>query len=91
MNDKTADIKRKCKEVSGSHTIIKKEMPKNIGKPLILLAQQMICRWEYKDSSNVQKIFGFYIQINIQIIIRYHAFMCTSKLMCVCKKKSRIF
>ena len=37
MNDKTADIKRKCKEVSGSHTY-KKEMPKNIGKPLILLA-----------------------------------------------------
>ena len=26
--DKTADIKRKCKEVSGSHTIKKKEMQK---------------------------------------------------------------
>ena len=28
MNDKTADIKRKCKEVSGSHTIIKKRCQK---------------------------------------------------------------
>ena len=43
-SDKTADIKRKCKEVSGSHTI-KKRDAKNIGKPLNLLAQKMICRW----------------------------------------------
>ena len=28
MNDKTADIKRKCKEASGSHTIIKKRCQK---------------------------------------------------------------
>ena len=28
MNDKTADIKIKCKEVSGSHTIIKKRCQK---------------------------------------------------------------
>ena len=28
MNDKTADTKRKCKEVSGSHTIMKKRCQK---------------------------------------------------------------
>ena len=43
-SDKTADIKRKCKEVSGSHTIKKKDA-KNIGKPPNLLAWQMIHRW----------------------------------------------
>ena len=48
-SDKTADIKRKCKEVSGSHTTKNKRDAKNIGKPLNLLAQKMICRWEYNS------------------------------------------
>ena len=48
-SDKTADIKKKCKEVSGSHIIKRKKRCKNIGKPLNLLAQQMIHRWEYNS------------------------------------------
>ena len=78
-SDMTADIKRKCKEVRGSHTIKKKRCKKyrqttespNMEDDCITPPPPKM------DSSNVQK--KFYIWINIGIIIRYYVFMCILK------------
>ena len=63
-SDKTADIKRKCKEVRGSHTIKKKRCKKcrqTTQSPSTeddLYVGVIISSKKKMDSSNVWKIFG---------------------------------